>query len=323
MNCFDIFMNSSQVVKRLAEGSIYSDDIYDPVVSKTLLVTAIESKSKILIRKLLNQYEEWDILTSELFAVGFSRAYQRNIGDVVYDLILFAAEKEIFIDAEILHSAMHILYRMNRLNESWDLVNLINNRTFNIDDYKTCDLTMYRMVLGCAMKNHTNVNRGILRNIVMLIAAYPTAKLRQGKNTPLIREKEQLFLSALQSCVFRADFPLALDIYIMYLRSLDDMSGAIVIDMKAYSYLLLSYLRYPIPKSKTKHPILDTILSHIIKADVDKLPVISNLLLQVYSVRDDVARARAYLTRMKQMNIPITTNAWISYHEMLARLNIK
>jgi len=252
-----------------------------------------------------------NILTSEVFYVGFNAAYERNLWEICHNMVLSARDKGIVVDSEILCSVMTVLSRNNRLTESWDLVNMINNNDFMGSDL-SCDLNMYRLILGCAA---TNRNRDIMREVIKLVAAHTNkSSLRLYQ-----RKKEHLFLLALQTCVFLADFPLALDIYITYLRSLDENSESIVIDMKAYSYLILSYLHYPGPKSKSTHPILDTIVSHMIRADVDKLPVIANLLLQLFSVRDDIPRAKSYLTRMKDTNIPISTNAWLAYNDMLAR----
>lgn len=130
------------------------------------------------------------------------------------------------------------------------------------------------------------------------------------------------------------DFNLAMDLYVLYVRFLrqeslrrinmkpnafSTPSEPILVDVRAYSCLLLSYLRSNFNKFHHSHALLDTVISHIIRSNVDKLATISNLILQIFCVRHDVIRARYYLTRMKAINIPITANAWLLYHEMLSR----
>lgn len=308
-----------QIIKETIERMSANKNLttaLSPSNSKLLLTASIDSDldSEEFTTRLLSVFLDQNLLTSELLYVGFNAAYRRNKWKLCHHMILTAEKYSIPTDIEMLNSTVNTLVRNDRVEEAWKILENINEGKYGSDI--ACELAMYETVLSYACLHGY---RDLVLKILEIVGKASTNSSFAALAFP--SDFDRLCMSALQSCAFRRDFQTAMEVYILYLRTTDDEPRRLHFDPKTYSYLLISYLRSEDVKAPATSRLLESIVAHVIRLKVDLNPAVANLLLQFYSVRNDVIAAKDYLSKMKSADILVTTNAWLKYREMLDRGN--
>lgn len=105
----------------------------------------------------------------------------------------------------------------------------------------------------------------------------------------------------------------AIEIFIIYER----LYG--VVQTGAYSLLLMSYVSCRENISNIKTPKLDSIITFLINSNIDLSIVLSNLILQFYCYKNDIDNGGIYLNRMRTLRHRPSTNALLSYVELVVK----
>lgn len=262
------------------------------------------------MESVMDQLVKNGMLTSELLYICIHSSISRNVWYVGYYSLLKISKwnhyikwsnnrpKYLSTDMETVNGVIGMLLRNKKLNESLSIMRVVHEGKLGTDI--VCDLEMFSQIaLHATFHGHHELMVEILRAI--------------EKKNPRLQGREKIFMSCLTMCMYQQNISAAFDVYSSYKNSVR------IVDEKVYAQLLLTAIR-----SKVVHlEQLENLISDIVSKDIDlKSELISNLIMQIFSQRNDEFRCDHYFKRMKLSGHNILASTLLEYREMSRRLSI-
>ena len=264
---------------------------------KMIMAAAIETKSDEILSDSLDLFKRIGYFKSELLYVGVRIACKKKVWNMAYTMLLEAQANGLVSDTDAVNSVIQLLARYGKINEAWNILELAHNRKFGPD--ADCDLSSYFMVISCAGRAHSDV----------MVKAF-----KMMEKNFRVEIDENIFLVALNTCSLAGDYMAAIEIYAVYER----LYG--VVQTRAYCLLLMSYVSSRESLLGIKTPKLDAVVTFLVRSNIDSSVTIANLIFQFFCVREDASRASIYLERMRSLNHRPSTNALLSYVNLVLKL---
>ena len=262
-----------------------------------IMAAAIEIRSEEILADALQLFKSTGYLNSELLYVGVRIACKKKVWNLAYQMLLTTHQNGFVSDTDAVNSVVQLLARYGKINEAWNLIELAHQKKFGPD--ADCDLSSFFAIISCAGRAHSDV----------MVKAFKTME----KNFR-VEIDENIFLAALNTCSLAGDFTAAIEIFTVYER----LYG--VVQTRAYCLLLMSYVSSKDSMIGVKTPKLDSVVTFLVKSNIDSSVTISNLIFQFFCVREDVSRAAIYLDRMRSLLHRPSTNALLSYVTLVLKL---
>lgn len=262
-----------------------------------IMAAAIEIRSEEILADSLKLFKSIGFYDSELMYVGVRIACKKKVWNMAYSMLLDAERNGLVSDTDAVNSVIQLLTRFGKIKEAWNVLELAHNRKFGPE--ADCDISSYFMVISCAGRADSEV---MVKAFKMMEKNYK------------VEIDENLFLVALNTCSLAGDFTAAAEIFTVYER----LYG--VVQTRAYCLLLMSYVSSRAPIVGVKTPKLDAVVTFLVRSNIDSALTIANLIFQFFSIRNDVSRAAVYLDRMNSLNHRPSTNALLTYADLVLSL---
>lgn len=272
---------------------------------KTLVVACVESGRENMLKSILGKLHNIGKLDSTLMYIALSHVMKRK-DDVLwsYRLLCDTMQYQFPTDKDMLQQIIENLISKSYLQDALKLLEYAFQGKFGTFHGNYGASFLDSLVSASITKTNTSTLVQIARLVTNKNVIHHS---RTSKSV-------QVLIQFLEVCTLRGDLASSITILSLYKRAFHDVQA------RAYALVLSCYLTWftdiavkeKLPlQSGEKIPLyqaqMDALVGKIIMKDIDRDPVVSNLLLRYICAQDDVKAARYYLHRLHRFKNTMTT----------------
>lgn len=316
---------------------------------KTVLMACIESRSVDITKSILRYFSKKGYIDAELVYSGINVASTKGIWDVAFEILLECEINKIMIDIETVNNVLKTMVLHGKVSEAWGVLQmLLDGKFVNV----RADVTSYALIISRAAASPKH--RVIMMQAFKLLESEPQLDIDESLFLSALSSSccDGDFISASKLFQLYRSFygvvqtrgysllllsyidslepdrqlpPVAQDEAIEVLLSkgecatIEEAQEKIKndpIDTVEKKMLLYASVKDQDGVSAIAH--LDAIVDFLLRSNLDT-SALANLILQFFTVQNDVIQSSWYLGRMQKLGYRASLGSLENYQKLLAR----